>query len=229
MSVRVLLGEISGKDATTRAVIPTTGQLPWPPFERVAETIATPRRRFPLHRHAAAEVLTYIIEGSGTYEVAPHSPVPVAPGATGLLTASTSLSHAIHPGQGQTIRWYAVVATLPAASSAPAGVEYGQAVPEPGMPDGITAHRLLGPGTRIASAIGLECELIEFPSNGTTFRKVGHDRIAICYVLAGSGSVDNQALETGEAALVDDAGGIALQGRPGFRVILTSAPRGLPK
>jgi redox-sensitive bicupin YhaK (pirin superfamily) len=225
MSVRVVLGEISAKDATTRAAIPTTSQGVWPPFERVAETIATPRRRFPPHRHVRAEVLTYIIEGSGTYEVAPEAPIAVAAGATGLLTAPTSLSHSINPGQGQTIRWFGVVATLPPAATASAGVQYGQAVREPGTPDGAMAQRLIGAGSGILSAVGLECEVIEFPSTGTTFRKVGHDRIAVCYALAGRGGVDNQAIEIGEAALVEDAAGIAVHGKPGFRVIITSAPR----
>ncbi len=67
-SIRVIPGEIDGRDVTTRAVIPSTAQPRWPPLERIAETIATPRRRFPPHRHEGVEVLTYVIEGSGTYE-----------------------------------------------------------------------------------------------------------------------------------------------------------------
>jgi redox-sensitive bicupin YhaK (pirin superfamily) len=225
MAVRVVLGEISAKDATTRAAIPSAGLPRWPPFERVAETIATPRRRFPLHRHEGCEVLTYVIEGSGSYEFGNDPPRTLSAGATHLLTASTNVAHAINPGKGQTIRWFAVVAALPPGSTAPVRVQSTHVRPGPGSTDGTAVRRLVGPGSGIESSVGIECELIEFPSNGTTFRRVGHDRIAIAYTLSGRGSVDNQTVDAGEAALVDDAAGVAIGGRAGLRLMLTTAPR----
>ena len=98
-------------------------------------------------------------------------------------------------------------------------------VADAGSTDGTAVRRLVGPGSGIESSVGIECELIEFPSNGTTFRRVGHDRIAIAYTLSGRGSVDNQTVDAGEAALVDDAAGVAIGGRAGLRLMLTTAPR----
>jgi hypothetical protein len=84
---------------------------------------------------------------------------------------------------------------------------------------------LVGSGSTIKSAVGLEAESIEFRSGGAAFRKVGRDRLAVCYALSGRGAVDNQPLDGGEAALVEDAAGIALQTRAGVHVVLVSVPR----
>jgi len=225
MSIRVVSGEISAKDATTRAAIPTAAQPRWPPFERVAETIATPRRRFPPHRHEGVEVLTYVIEGSGTYECGSGPPTPLTAHSTTLLTAPGSVSHAINPGKGQTLRWFSVVASLPSGAAAAPRRQDSRAEASAIQADGTQVRRLVGSGAGLASALGLESELVEFTANGAAFRKVGHDRVAVCYALSGRGSVDNQATDAGEAALVDDAGGVAIEGRPGFRITVTTAPR----
>jgi hypothetical protein len=91
---------------------------------------------------------------------------------------------------------------------------------------GTILRRIAGPGTTLRSSVGIESEAIEFRSTGATFRKVGHDRVAICYALSGRGRVDDQVVEGGEAALVEQAAGIALHGQAGFRIVLVHAPRG---
>lgn len=226
MSLRIVPGEIGAKDATTRAVLPTASQPRWPPFERVAETIATPRRRFPPHGHSGVEVLTYVIEGAGTYEYGAHPPEAIVPGSARLLVAPIPVSHSINPGKGQTIRWFAVVASLPPGSvSDPQNLSV-QSDLSPVQPDGTAVRRLVGPAGPLRSVTGLECETIAFESRGAAFRKVGHDRLAVCYALSGRGAVDNQPLDGGEAALIDGLAGISIAGAPGFQVILTTAPRG---
>ncbi|MGA8275608.1 MAG: pirin family protein [Thermoplasmata archaeon] len=225
VAVRVVPGEILSKDATTRAVVPSAAVPRWAPFERVAESIATPRRRFPPHRHESVEVLTYVIEGSGTYDYGSGPSTPLLAGSVNLLTAATSVTHGINPGKGQTIRYFAVIVTLPAVASSQPRMQSARPEPPSPQPDGTVGRTLVGHGKALVSAVGLECEAIEFRSAGTTFRKVGHDRVAIGYAVSGIGKVDNQALEAGEAALVDDAAGIAITGRAGLRLILTSAPR----
>jgi quercetin 2,3-dioxygenase len=226
MSTRIVRGEVGTRDATTRTVIPTVAQPRWLSFERVAETIATPRRPFRPHRHEGVEVLTYVIEGSASYGCGPSSPDTLVTGATRLLTAPTSVSHAISPGKGQTVRWFAVVVSLPAGTAAAPRLQSGQADPTEVQPDGTIVRRLVGPGTTLTSSVGLEGEAIEFRSEGATFRKVGHDHAAVCYALSGRGRVDNDILDGGEAALVEESAGIALQGQPGFHVVLVRAPRG---
>jgi redox-sensitive bicupin YhaK (pirin superfamily) len=226
VSVRVIAGEINSKDATTRLVVPTTSLPIWGPFQRVAETIATPRRRYPPHGHEKVEVLTYLIEGSGMYEYGPSPAAPILPGAVNLLTAPSNVTHAINPGPGQTLRYFAVVATLPGgeAHAAPR-LQSSRPEPAPPQPDGTVTCHLVGAGKGLVSAVGLESDVIEFRSAGAAFRKVGHDRIAVGYVLSGRGRIDNQDVEAGEAVLVEDAAGIALDGRAGLRMVLTSAPR----
>jgi redox-sensitive bicupin YhaK (pirin superfamily) len=225
MSVRIVRGEIDTKDATARLVVPTPAQTRWPPFERVAETIATPRRPFPPHRHEMQEVLTYVIEGSASYTFGPAPPEPLSPGSTKLLTATTSVSHAISPSQGRTVRWFSIVATLAAGKASANRLQSLRVDPTAMQPDGTILRQLIGGGSPIISAAGLECELIDFLQNGTSFRRVGHDRTGVAYALSGPGMVDNAPLDGGEAALVDDAAGIALKGEPGFQVIFATAPR----
>ncbi len=226
MSIRVVPGEISTKGATTRTVIPTTAQPRWPPLERVAERIATARRPFPPHRHEGVEVFTYIVEGSASHHFGSAPPTTLVAGSTALITAPTAISHAINPGVGQTVRWFAAVATLPAGKAPLPRLQSGR-VEETGVqPEGTILHRLVGPGAPLTSSMGLECVAIEFRSTGTSFQKVGHDRVAVCYALGGRGSIDNQPFEGGEAALVEDAAAVAIDGQRGLRVVLLSARRG---
>jgi redox-sensitive bicupin YhaK (pirin superfamily) len=226
MTVRVVSGEIDAKDTTTRTVIPTANQPRWPPFERVAETIAAPRRHLPPHRHQGVEVLTYVIEGSGTYEFGPDPPAQVRPGSIKLLTAPSSASHRINPGVGQTVRWFAMVVALPDGLTSAPELQSGVAK-ETGMrSDGTAVRVLVGPKAEVRSAAGAEAEAIRFVNEGTSFRRVGHDSMAVCYALMGRGMVDSVPIEGGEAALVDDAAGIAVQGTPGFQAVFVRVPRG---
>jgi len=226
MSIRVVAGEIEAKDVTTRVALPTRAQPGWPPFERVAETIATALRPFPAHQHTGVEVLTYVIEGSASYEFGSDAPRPLTAASTMLLTAPSPISHAVKPGAGHTVRWFSLVATLPPGSDLPARLQPGRADPKRGSAEGTIARRLIGAGTSITSAVGLEGVAIQFESDATSFQKLGHDRAAVCYALAGRGRIDSEVLEGGEAALVEDAAGVALQGGPGFHVVLVHGPRG---
>jgi redox-sensitive bicupin YhaK (pirin superfamily) len=224
VTVRVVPGEIAAKDTTARVVLPTSLQAKIPPIERVAETIASPARKLPLHKHEAAEVLTYVVEGSGTYEFAGAPIASIGTGDARIMTAPGTGSHAINPGKGQTIRSFAVVASLSPSPGAPAKLQSSSVIESPPQADGSAVARLLGPGAPLKSLAGLECEVVRFVGLGTSFRRVGHDRTGICYALAGRGSVDGVPLEGGEAAIITDAAGIALQGREGFRAILLRAP-----
>jgi quercetin 2,3-dioxygenase len=228
VSVRVVAGEISAQDATTRKVIPNANFPRWPPFDRVAETIATPRRAFPPHRHEGVEVLTYIIEGSGTYALGTGPADPVSPGSVRLLTAPTSTAHSINPGKGKMVRWFSVISRLPGGSGGGPQLQSGTIAPSGVQPDGTILWRLVGPTTPIRSALGVECEAIKFQEAGDAYRKVGHDRVAVCYAISGRGSVDSEGFEGGEAALVEDAAGLALHGRAGLHVVLVTGPHPRP-
>jgi hypothetical protein len=225
VTVRIVAGEIHAKDVTTRTTIPSSGLPQWPPFERVAETIANPRRRAPAHRHEAVEVLTYVIEGAGSYQFGSDPPQPFGVGSAAVLYSTEPVSHAINPEKGRTLRWFAVIASLPAGRAFPARSQVGRVEASPPQADGTVVRRWVGPGASFSSAAGIEAEVIEFHSTGATFRRVGHDRLAIGYTLSGRGAVDGSALEVGEAALIDEAAGIGIQGSAGFRVALVSAPR----
>jgi quercetin 2,3-dioxygenase len=225
MSVRVVVGEVGVRDVTTRVTIPTTALPRWPPFERVAETIATPRRPFPLHRHEGVEVLTYVIEGQAAHEFGPAPPATMGAGAVMLINAAKPVSHAINPGKGHTVRWFSAVATLPAGSPPSSPLQLGQVNPVGEGTDGALVRPLVGPGSSLPSAAGLEATIIEYGSDGTSFHRVGHDRVAIFYALRGRGRIDDSVLDGGEGALVEGAAGVALHGQPGFHVVFVSAPR----
>lgn len=225
MTVRVVAGEIDSKDVTTRVVLPTAAQSRWPPFQRIAETIATPRRPFPPHRHEGVEVLTYVIEGSATYAFGSSAPEPLESGSTKLLTAPANVSHSISPAKGRTVRWFSLVVALPSGRPSTLRLQSSRVVTTDMQPDGTVLEDLVGPGSALESAAGLECEAIKFVQAGTVFRRVGHDRVAVIYALRGPGTIDYDALDAGEAALVENAAGVALQGGEGFHVIFSSAPQ----
>ncbi len=225
MPVRVVTGEISATDATTRLLIPTPKQGKWPPFIRVAETLATPRRRFPAHSHSGVEVLTYVVEGSGTYELPSHPPEPVVAGSVHLLTAPTPVGHAINPGKGQTLRWFAVVVSLAEGRSAEVLDRSSSAREPTAGSDGLGFRALVGAGSSIPSAANMEVASLQFSSEATTFRPMGHGSLGLCYALAGRGRIDSETIEGGEAALIDESAGIAVHGEPGFRVVLVRVPR----
>ena len=225
MSVRIVAGEISAKDATTRTVLPTEGQGRWPPFERVAETIASSSRRFPPHRHSGVEVLTYIIEGAGAYEYGTDPARAVAAGSVQLMTAPESVAHTITAGKGQTVRWFAAVAVLSPESRAGPRVQFGQPADPDVAPETTVVQPLVGPSTPVQSALGLECSTIRFLDEGTLFRRIGHKSLAVVYAISGRGTVGNEAIEAGEGALVEDSSGIAVHGEPGCRLIQLSLPR----
>ena len=225
MTIRVIAGEISAKDVTIRSLIPSSSQPRWPPLERVAETIATPRRRFPAHGHAGVEVLTYVTEGSGLYSYGEGPEEAVAPGSVQLLFASTNVAHAINPGKGQMLRWFSVVAALPATTTTANGLQSTYAREGALAADGTTTRFLVGPASAIRSAIGLEAYEVAFRSEGTSFRKIGHGFNSVVYAFSGAGSLDGHPIELGEAAIVEDAAGVALHGRPGFRTVLIKVPR----
>ena len=223
MSVRVIPGEVEAKNATTRLVMPTPTQPAWPPFERVGETLATTTRQFPAHGHQGQEVLTYVIEGFASYQFDSNAPEPMLAGAVRLLTTPGKSSHRISPAIGSPIRWFNLVVTA-GGPGASARLQSSEPTPGTRTAEGALVRPLVGPNAPLTSASGLEVVDLEFVASGTAFLKMGHRRRGVAYVVGGRGAVDNQNVDGGEAALIENAGGIALHGNPGFRVILSSAP-----
>jgi redox-sensitive bicupin YhaK (pirin superfamily) len=170
-------------------------------------------------------VLTYVIEGAATYSLGSGSPEPLQPGSTKLLTAPSSTSHAINAVKGQTVRWFSLVVALPPGVTGAYRLQSTHVRETDPQPDGTVLRQLVGPRSSVSSAAGLECEVLRFQDEGTVFRRVGHDRRAIAYALSGPGGVDNDDLDAGEAAFIEDAAGISLKGEAGFHVIFSSAPK----
>ncbi len=206
-------------------VIPTPTQGPWAPFDRVGEVVVTVGRKFAPHAHQAQEVLTYVVEGFASYAPETGPVQSMRPGSVLLLTSPSRTSHSVNPSRGATVRWFAVVVDLPGSSAKNITIQTDTPIAAAPDPDGTVVRRLVGPGTKVTSSAGLSCEEVLFADEGTSFRRVGHDRRGVVYALAGRGQVDGEILEVGEAALVEDAAGLALHGRPGFRVLLVTAPR----
>ncbi len=224
-TLRLVPGEVQARNATTRMVMPTSTQPAWAPFERVGEVLVTTAREFPSHAHQRQEVLTYMVEGFAIYEREEESPQRLLPGAIRLLTSHGKSTHRIKPERGGPIRWFSVVVGLPKGAEDEVRLQIGRSTPE-GVPgEGAIVRPLVGPRAKISSARGLESTDVEFMESGTTFQKVGHDRRGVVYALSGRGMIDSQALDVGEGVLVENAAGIAIQGLPGFRVVLSTMPR----
>lgn len=225
MGIRVVSGELETSRAMTRLVIPSSVQHAWPPFRRVGETVVTRNRQFPLHFHERQEVLTYVTEGFASYQLDPGAPEELNPGSARLLESPGRASHRIGPARTGAIRWFSLVLDLPEVTAGGIRLEGSERPPIPMRESGPHVWSLVGPGGPMHSIASLECREITFDELQTIFQRVGHDRRGFVYALTGRGSVDGIAIETGEAALIEDAAGIAVQGTAGFRAILATAPR----
>jgi redox-sensitive bicupin YhaK (pirin superfamily) len=223
--IRVVSGEVEAKAVTSRTVLPSAGQGPWPPFERVGEIVATAGRKLPAHAHEHQEVVTYVIEGFATHVLGAAAPEPLRPRSVVVLAAPGKITHALSPAEGSTIRWASVVVALPPASAGAPTEQRAQLGDPAPQPDGTVVRRLVGAGG-LRSQVALECDEIEFVASGTSFRRIGHDRRAVLYAFRGRGRVDAFPVEEGEAALIERVSGIGLHGEPGFRALLASVPRG---
>lgn len=223
--LRVVTGEVETTNATTRLVLPTSDQPAWPPYLRVGETAVNRARPFPAHSHLREEVLTYVIEGFASYQMGDRPEELVKPGGVRLLTSPSRSAHRIRPSRGGPIRWFNLVVRLSEASTGEPRIQASDASAAPPSDEDAFVRPLVGPGSSMTSGAGLECHEITFLAPGTIFHRVGHGRRGLVYAIAGRGTVDGHRVEGGEAALVEDAAGIAVQGTEGFRAISATAPR----
>lgn len=224
-SVRVVAGEIQTQSATTRLVLPTASQPAWPPFLRVAETVAGRARQLAPHPHEHEEVLTVVSDGFASYQLEEQPPQLMAPGAARLLTSPGRSTHRISPAKGGAIRWFNLVVGPIAASTAPPKLQASEPTDKPRVEENALVRPLVGPGAPMSSGAGLEVREVTFVEPSATFQRVGHDRRAVLYVLAGQGAVDGRGLEAGEAALAEGVVAVSLQGSKGLRAVVASAPR----
>jgi redox-sensitive bicupin YhaK (pirin superfamily) len=222
--LRIVQGVVETRSATSRLVIPTSAQPAWPPYDRAGETVASRIRQFPSHAHEHQEVLTYMIEGSASYQLGAETPRSLRPGSARLLTAPSHTTHRISPAQGGPIRWFSLVIRLPEGAAGGARLQGSEPPVSPRYDETAQVRPLVGPGASMTSALEVECAEIVCVELSTTFRRLGHGRRGIVYVLAGRGSVDGHGVELGEAALIEGAAGMSIQGKAGFRAIAATAP-----
>ncbi len=224
-SLRIVPGIVETKSTTTRLVIPTSAQPAWPPFVRVGETVASRARQFPAHSHEGEEVLTYVIDGFSSYQSEDQPPEVLQRGSARFLTASTKSSHRIMSARGGPIRWFNLVTSLPAPVAGAPRVQSSEPPVAPRYDEDAHVRPLVGPGSYIASAGGLEVAEIKFEEPATTFRRIGHNRRGVVYSIAGMGTVDGKGIESGEAALAEGMAGIAIQSLRRLWVIVATGPR----
>ena len=224
-SVRLVHGEIDSRVVSTRLLVPTASQPAWPPFRRIAESIASHGRQLPAHAHELEEVLTYVTEGFAAYQVE-DGPVDSLPqGSARLLSAPSRVTHRVAPSRGAAVRWFNLVVGLPkGASGTPQLQSAGPERPSLDVDD-VRVLPLVGARAPMVSATGLECQDMVFSQRSTTFLRVGELRRAVLYALAGQGTVDQEGVSAGSAVLAEGLPGVALQGSPGFRAIFATAPR----
>jgi redox-sensitive bicupin YhaK (pirin superfamily) len=223
-SIRIVAGEIDTRTVATRLVIPSAGQPVWPPFLRVAESIAARGRTLPPHAHEREEVLTYVTEGFAVYQLGRDPPDALSQGAARLLTTGARVEHRVSPAQGGAIRWFNLVVGLPSAETRAPRIQSAPANSPTVEIDTVRVRPLVGPRAPMSSAVGLECQELVFVNASTTIPRVGPRRRGILYALAGRGTVDDLPVEAGEAALVEGVPGIAVHGGVGFRAMLATAP-----
>jgi redox-sensitive bicupin YhaK (pirin superfamily) len=223
-SVRVVAGEIDSRLVSTRLVLPTSTQPVWPPYRRVSEATASRGRQLPAHAHTGEEVLTYVTEGYAAYQLGDDPAELLPQGSARLLTAPTKASHRVSPAQGGAIRWFNLVVELPATAGPSVRVQSVPASSPMTEIDTVEVRPLIGGSAPMTSAAGVECQELIFTHDSATIPRIGTHRRAVVYALAGRGSVDQQTLVGGEAALIQGLAGVAIHGSLGFRAILATAP-----
>lgn len=224
-SLRIVPGELETRSAMTRLILPTSAQPVWPPYHRVGETAADRARPFPAHSHEHEEVLTFVRDGFASYQTE-NGPVELLQaGSARLLTSPSRTTHRISPARGGAIRWFNLVVALPVTVAGPRRLQSSEAPATPFYEENAIARPLVGPQGPMSSDAGLECRELTFVESSTSFLRVGHDRRGLVYAFSGRGIIEDHGLETGEAALVEGAAGIAIHGTPGLQVIAITAPR----
>jgi quercetin 2,3-dioxygenase len=224
--IHVAAGQIDLSDVSARVLFPTLQQGPWLPFERFAETIATARKKVGLHDHKEEEVVVYVLEGSVDHEDGQGLHTALGKNSILLLTAKGELHHELGMQKGRVARWISIVLRLnPGAAPLPTSTQVGVVPKTAPAADGTTTRRLVGPGSLVTSPTGLELDDVEFSQSGTCFCRVGRDRQCVTYVLKGTGKIDDQRVEQGVGALLENVSGVSFTGTPGFRVLLATAPR----
>ena len=224
-SLTILAGDVESTTVTTRLIIPSSARATWPPFMRVGETLANRFRTFPVHSHEHQEVLTYVSEGFASYSLEGHPADVLKPGSARFLISPSRSTHSISPAKGGPVRWFSLVITLPSAVSGKPWLQASETPSSPLYQGDAWVRPLVGATAPMRSEAALECREITFVEQSTTFQRVGHDRRGVVYALAGRGAVDGRGLESGEAALVEGAAGIAIQGTENLRVIVATVPR----
>ncbi len=223
--VRVIAGEIDTRQLTTRLLVPSAQAPNWSPFVRVAESIASRGRQLPAHSHDHEEVFTLVTDGFAAYQLADGPVELLPPGAARLLVSPSKTPHRVSPAQGGAIRWFNIVLSMPDGGDGKLDLQSAG----PGGPgfelDLVHVRPLVGPSAPMHSRSGLECQVLTFTEDSATIPKVGRDRRGLFYVLSGAGTIDDQPVEAGEAALIEAAPGVTIRGDLGFRAVLATAPR----
>ncbi len=216
-------------DPSTRLLMPTTEQGPFPPFDRFADTVANARVQRGLHEHLAEEVVAYVLDGQVHHEDGAGQHTVLRPGSVLLVTAHEEIRHELtmQPSQeGRAARWLSIVLRLPWHTQAPVTSvqikDAGDAIP---LTTTVVERPIVGSRARADSALGLECTDFEFTGEAETAIPLGRGHRGVAYVLQGHGRIEKEPVEPGMGAVFENLGRLAVHGAPGFRLFLASVPR----
>ncbi len=224
--MKIAAGQIEASDITSRLLFPTALQGPWLPFERLAETIATSRKKEGLHPHQAEEVVVYVLEGYVDHEYDGGQHATLTQGSVLLLTAHEEIRHQLVMQKGRSARWLSIVLRLPwHTEPPPTSVQIKTAGDPIEAADGTVQRPIVGSHARADAFTHLEYTDIEFAKAGTAFFRLGKTQRSVAYVLSGSGTFGTEHVEPGHGALLENVSGLSIHGTPGFRVALASVPR----
>jgi quercetin 2,3-dioxygenase len=225
--LRVVASRMDLEDVSGRVLFPSMAQGPWPPFLRFAETVAAGERIGPdSHAHRGEEVLNYVLDGRVEYEDDNGVRTVLGPGTAVLLTAREEAHHDLVANQTPRVRWLSVVLRIPAAAGGPTHRVQIANGPLPTRDGPARIERpLVGPHAPLASSAGLACTELELRAGGRYVMPLGRERRAVVYVFDGSAHVDDQPVEAGAGALLENATETSIRAVSDARLLLASAPR----
>ena len=208
-----------------RVLFPGPQQGPWPPFERLAESVATGGGAKDLHTHSGEEVVNYVLAGAVLHWDSEDHAVELNEGAVTLLRATDEIRHDIVPKLRSDARWVSVTLHWTGAVAGPeTPYQFGRGVAETSREPGLRVLRVVGASTPVRSALGLD--MSDWTFSQSSSREVALDpaRRLVAYVLDGTVEIEGRTVASGGGILAEGVSSLRVAASTGARMLLMSVP-----
>jgi len=177
---------------------------------------------FPTHAHRGFEAITYLFEGAMNHADNLGNNSTVTAGGAQRFTAGKGISHSEMPGNAETAKGIQLWINLPKASK---GIDAAyQQVDAADIPevkqDGVTIRQIVGDQSPLQLKTSVEYDDIKMLSGTAYTRAIPASMQGVLYLHAGAVTVNDEALASGQAALIKNIDQLSIQAVEDSRIIL---------